>query len=338
MAAQQKPLEVRPYQLMHLVSRLGEGRDRDLGDGRLNEILRAVRDNPAVPLRLRCNVTSTYAYQNPGAGADTPEGELFNVRRDLKILQRMGMAPGATHPAVEVFKRLLEGVPTAEDILWFEEATSEAWRGEPKEDCHYEEGRARGLGAIIPGRSEEEMAAVKAESVKRMYEAKTLEIRPHHLMCMACFYGDREQLAPIAADNLFEAIDIIHKNPEIPIRLICGPCMICPPCAGYLPKTGQCIAGVAMSLRDELKDLDVLQRLRLKYGDVLPARELYTRLFERIASTSEICGYGDGVARSPEWHVCRGPQGSASYQKARTEGLGFLNRRGNAESPAKAVE
>ncbi len=325
MTEKRRGLEVRPYQLMHIILRLGEGRGDDLGDARLNEILRAVRADPAVPLTLRCNVTSTYEYQNPGTAEDTPEGALFNVRRDLKIMQRMGMTPGATHPATQVFKRLLEAVDTAKDILWFEEATSRAWRGEPRENCRYEEGRALGLEAVIPGRSEQEMARVKVESVKAMYAAERLDIRPHHLMCMACFYGDREELAPIPADNLFEAIDIIHRNPEIPIRLMCGPCMICPPCAGYLPATGDCIAGVAMSLRDELKDLDVLQRLGLEYGDTLPASKMYRGLFDCIASTTEICGYGDGVARSPEWHVCRGPEGSAGYKRARAEGLGFLN-------------
>ena len=80
-----------------------------------------------------------------------------------------------------------------------------------------------------------------------------------------------------------------------------------------------------MALRDELKDLDVLQRLGLHYGDIRPAREVYTRLFEQIASTREICGYGDGVVRSPEWRVCGGPNGNPGYEKARAAGLGFLD-------------
>ena len=325
---QRQPLDVRPYQLMHLVSKLGAGLSDDLGDPRLNEILAAVRRDPAIPLRLVCNVTSTYSCHNPGTAEDTPEGDLFNVRRDLKILQRMGMTPGATHPANQVFKRLLETVETARDILWVEQVTGAAWRGEPKDASHYEEGRALGMDAILPPRAKQEMARVKTESVRAMYASDHLEIRPHHLMCMACFYGDREDLAPIEPDNLFEAIDIIYRNPEAPITLICGPCTICPPCPGYLPETRECVAGVAMCLRDELKDLDVLQRLGLTYADTLPARELYTRLFDAIASTTEICGYGDGVARSPEWHVCRGPEGSPGYLRARAEGLGFLHPRG----------
>jgi hypothetical protein len=317
-------LDVRPYELMHIVSRIGKGWQDDLGDERLTSILRAVRQNPAMPITLRCNVTTAYAYQNPGHTRDMPAGELFNVRSDLRILQRMGLVPGDTRPAIELFRRLLENVETAKGILWFDEVTSDVWAGEPRERGHYESGRALGLEAIIPSRSADEMACAKRTSTRAMYEADLLKIRPHHLMCMSCFYGGHEVLEPIEEDNLFEAIDIVQRNPEIPIELVCGPCMICPPCHGYDPATGQCIAGIGMALRDELKDLDVLQRLGLTYGDVLPARELFARLYERIPSTRLICGHGDGIYRGPEWRVCGGPDGDPRYVKARERGLGFL--------------
>jgi hypothetical protein len=319
-------LDVRPYQLVHIVSKLGEGFTEDLGDARLTEILRAVRQNPALPLTLRCNVTSHYAYQNPGYALDTPEGDLYNVRRDLRILQRMGLVPGDTRPAIELFRRLLENVETAEGILCFDEITSDTWRGEPRNSCHYKKGRDLGLEAILPLRGPEQRSRVKETSVRAMYEADRLRIRPHHLMCVSCFYGGHEVPGPIDEDNLFEVIDIVQKNPETPIELICGPCMICPPCDGYHPPSNRCIAGIGMALRDELKDLDVLQRLGLKYGDVLPARKLLTRLYERIPSTRMICGHGDGVVRGPEWRVCGGPDGDPRYVRARKKGLGFLQR------------
>ena len=320
----QEPLQVRPYQLMHIVSKIGAGHDTDLGEARLTEILAVVRANPAVPVTLRSNVTGEYAWQNPGPGEDTPEGPLFNARRDLRILQRLGLAPGDTRPALDLFSRLLETIETAEGILWFREATSEAWQGESRESCRYEAGRAKGLRAIIPGRTDEEMARVKTESVAAMREADMLEIRPHHLMCMACFQQGKKELAPIDEDNLCEAIEIIHANPDIPVKLICGPCMICPPCPHLLVEHNQCVGRGSMALRDELKDLDVLQKLGLRYGDVVPARELYRRLFACVHSTKEICGHDDGVERSPEWRVCGGPDGDARYARAREAGLGFL--------------
>ena len=79
----------------------------------------------------------------------------------------------------------------------------------------------------------------------------------------------------------------------------------------------------SMALRDQKKDLDVLQKLGLKYGDTLPARRLLKRLYERIPSTRDICGYGDGEVRAPEWRICGDPEGNAAYKKAREAKLGI---------------
>ena len=156
-----------------------------------------------------------------------------------------------------------------------------------------------------------------------MYETETLSIRPHHLMCMACFHDGRKTCEPDEEDNRFEAIDIIQKNPDIPITLKRGCCMICPPCGSYDPQSGFCVGGHGMSIRDQKKDLDVLQLLGLKYGDTLPARQLYCMLFERIPSTRMVCAYGDGVVRGAEWTICRDPAGSEAYKKARATNMGI---------------
>jgi hypothetical protein len=107
---------------MHVVSEIGAGRRDDLGPPRLMSILSSVRQNPALPLTLRCNVSAAYAYQNPGHHLDTPEGELYNARRDLRILQRLELVPDDTRPAIELFRRLLENMESAQGILWFDEA------------------------------------------------------------------------------------------------------------------------------------------------------------------------------------------------------------------------
>jgi len=317
-------LPLRPYQLMCIVCRIGGGCSDDLGDPRLTAILAAVRQDPKLPLTLRCNVDTVYRYQNPGHAEDTAEGELFNAKRDLDILQKLGLVPGDTRPAVDMFARLLEKVPQALGICGYETATSDTWRGCPQAaGGNYEKGHALGIKALIPPRDAEEMAEYKKKSAAAVYEAQTLRIRPHHLLCMSCFHGGKDKLAPIAADNLFEAIDVIQKNPTIPVTLIAGVCMICPPCANYDPVNRLCLGGRSMALRDQKKDLDVLQRLGLKYGDTLSAKELYQRLFERIPSTRDICAYGDGEARSPEWSICGSAKDDTPYQKARAARLGI---------------
>ena len=318
-------LEVRPYQLMCIVCRIGEGKADDLEDARLNEILGRVREHPGTPITLRCNADSAYRYQSPGRDEDTPEGALFNDKRDLDIVQKLGLVPGATRPALEIFHMLFEHIPAAEGICGYGTVTGEAWRGCPRaSNGHYEAGHLKGLNAVIPPRPQEEKVRVKEASAQAIYDAEGLSIRPHHLMCMACFHAGKSERSPIVEDNLFEAIDAIWRNPDIPVTLTSGCCMICPPCSKYNPATGLCISGNGMGLRDQKKDLDVLQRLGLEYGDALPARELYTRLFQAIGSTRQICGYDDGVVRGREWSICGGPEGSERYRRARESGMGFL--------------
>jgi len=321
-------LTVRPYQLMFIVCKIGAGLDPDLGDERLTEICRKVRENPLIPISLRCNVDNLYRYQNPGRDADTSDSEYVNDKRDLDILQRLGMVPGETRPAMALIGRLLTQVETAKGICGFDRSDSATWKSSSDVTCEdYEKGRALGLGAIIPPRSEEEMARVKEESAEATSQAEKLLIRPHHTMCMSCFYGQRarnnQELAPIAEDNLYEVIVAIQKNPEIPITLIAGPCMICPPCHNYDPKTRLCIDGTSMGLRDEKKDLDFLQQLDLKYGDTLPARKLFKMLYERIHSTEEICGCCDSIGRAYEWRSRCGFKADANYVKAREDRLGI---------------
>ena len=172
------------------------------------------------------------------------------------------------------------------------------------------------------------MTQAKKESAKAIYEAERLFIRPHHFMCMTCFYGaNMDNMAPIEEDNLYEAIIAIQKNPDIPVTPIQGPCMICPPCPYYDPKTNWCYLHVGIGMRDEKKDLDVLQALGLKYGDTMPAREFLALLYERFPSTKMICGYRDGIERSPSWRICDYPEGSERYRKGREAGLGVVQVR-----------
>ena len=78
-----------------------------------------------------------------------------------------------------------------------------------------------------------------------------------------------------------------------------------------------------MGLRDQKKDLDVLQNLGLEYGSTMPARQLYNLLFKKIQSTRQICGYNDGTVRGPEWSICGDPEGSEAYRKGSEKGQGI---------------
>lgn len=322
------PINLRPYQLMCLVCRHAAAHPDQYGQAnRLDAILNSIRSNPEQPLQLTCNVDSVYAWQNPGSAEDTPEGALFNVKRDLDILRELGLVPGDTRPALELFSRLILKIPACQGICGYPSNTSPDWTGcRWANSGHYEEGVRRGIAALISPRTAAEKKTGKINSCVELHTANRLRIRPHHLLCMACFHGGRTELVPIEEDNLFEAIDRIRQQPDIPVELIPGPCMICPPCSSYNPRTQWCLGGNGMGLRDEKKDLDTLQRMGLKYGDIRPANELYRLLFERIEATLLICGYGDGRVTSYEWTICPAAteadaRGLTAFQRARAIGM-----------------
>lgn len=315
---------VRPYQLMCIVCRLGaKTNDKYYFPERLNAIERLIRKNPDSPLALRCNVDTVFRYQNPGRKYDTPEGRLFNDKRDLAILQRLGMAPGDTRPARDIFKRLIDAINNSKGICGaYEGVRSVTWRGcRLAADGNYARGCTIGRTAVIPARCADEKARAKKNSVREIYRAKILKIRPHHLLCMTCFHGGKTNLAPIQEDNLFEVIDVMQKNPAIRVKLVAGPCIICPPCSAYNPKQNLCFTS---GMRDQQKDLDTLQFIGLKYGAVLPARKLLRLIYARIPSTKMVCAYRDGIRRAPEWHICNDPEGSQNYTKGRAAGLGVI--------------
>lgn len=323
-AGRLRVVDVRPYQLLCLVCRLGAPSGRRGAAAPVARLQRLIQMNPNRPLRLVCNVDGLYRYQNPGHRLDSAGGELFNEKRDLDILQRMGMAPGDTRPARDLIERMLQSIKTTKDLCGYAgDHAAPAWRGCPQAlRGAFERGCVKAFTRLIPGRTEHEKATAKKTTAAAMYRAAQLRIRPHHLMCMACFYG-RQAFAPIAADNLYEALDIMRKNPAIPVTLVRGCCMICPPCSAYDAATGLCTGGHGMGLRDQKKDLDVLQRLDLNYGDTLSARMLFKRLFQRIRSAREICGFRDGIARGEAWTVC-GTATKRVYERSRASGMGIV--------------
>jgi hypothetical protein len=146
-------LDVRPYQLMCIICRLGEGGEALAGEPRLAGILRACRQSPARPLTLRCNVSGTYDWQNPGPAEDTPEGGLFNAKRDLDILVRLGMDYGDTLPAREMLRRLYAAFPDTVHVCGNhgEAARGPGWTtcGGAEGSAGYVAGRRAGIG--VPG-------------------------------------------------------------------------------------------------------------------------------------------------------------------------------------------
>jgi len=143
------------------------------------------------------------------------------------------------------------------------------------------------------------MAEAKRRSAEQIKRAKILYIRPQHLLCILC-RQDKE--TPLVEDNLIELLKRIQEEPDIPVTLVEGCCMVCDPCNEYRPGQNLCLH---THMKDSLRDLMILERLGLKPGATMPAGKLYECLYERIGSLKEICGWGDGSDTAPYWAPCR---------------------------------
>ena len=316
------PLIIRPYQALCLICSFGE-HDEGPRDGRLKEILEKVRVYPDRPVALQCNAGDVYAYQDPGTAEDTPEGGEFNRKRDLDILVKLDLPPGSVLPARTLLKTVIDAIPTVPGVCGYDTVTAEAWHGCPgaRSGC-YERGREKGIEAMIRPRDEAEMAKAKEESLKAMYEAASVAIRPHILLCAVCQYGGGTR-PPFKPDNLPELLQHILKNPDTKITMAeRADWMMCAPCPNRVPELNACVNVLGSGgLSNQKRDLDVLQILGLTYGSTMPAHALYRLIFEKIPSTQTVCGRSSGYP-SVWWDTCaqdNRERGNPNYEKGRAE-------------------
>ena len=321
--------EIRPYQILCFICRLGrKACEQYYFEDELDVLQSLIEKNPFCVLKLRCDVESTFRFQNPGDKLDTPEGKSFNLRRDLTILQRLGLLPGAEVPAIDLLRMITKGkfqIDNIAEICGSAICSAEIWQGCIfAETGNYQKGFERILPEFVLTRTLAEREACKKRTAKETDEAKLLRIRPHHLLCMSCFTGkDRPgEYEPILEDNLYEAVENCRNNPDLLIELIAGPCDICPPCHGYYPENSLCAAAFGMGLRDQKKDLDTLRLLGLDYGAKLTAKELFQLLYERIPDQKAVCAFAGDLESQPAWSIC-GSAYDERYKLAAEDNLGI---------------
>ncbi len=285
-------ISIRPYQLLCLRCLNGDGELPVAGAKELVEILNRIKHDPEVNLRLDT------AFNNIGATSPIfPQTSHIDRKRDLDVLHALRLTPGDVRTARSLLYLLNKAVPSVSDICGNGGQESDTWPGCPYANTsHYAEGGKN----LIPRSNEEELHKTKVDSVARIAAADVLKVRPHHFMCITCFLG-RGLRGPIQEDNLFEVWDRIAKRPDIPVELVEGCCMVCPPCDGYLLENNSCLR--PCGLRDRKKDLDVLRKLNLAPSAVLPAREFFSRLFQHFPTQEEICAQGDEDSAA-EWCSC----------------------------------
>ncbi len=279
-------------------------------------VLDLVQRHPAASLRLVSDADCIPHYTTLEADdyvAMDREGVL-NRARDLRVLQRLGLAPGDTRRARYLYQLLLERVETPQGIC---ASNNPGWEGCPlARSGAYESVRALGWKALVHHRPEADMAEARRLSVERVRGDRVLRIRPHHFMCMACWVGTTGGEGDRPDDTLDELYRRILRDPDLEVVLVEGNCEACHCCDGFDPQTTRCVHPGGL-IRDYLKDLEVFQRLGMMPGDRINARVLLRRLFACVTSTTQVCGYGDGRVTSREWSVCGGPTGDAGYTRMR---------------------
>jgi len=313
-------ITIQARQLLGTVCRLG-GADCPLIDAAAAQaVLDVVRQNPAAAIRLNSDAENIphYTTLTPEDHEQVDMEDALNRKRDLDVLQRLGLLPGDTRRARYLYDLLFQRIETPDGICAHD---TPGWEGCPlAQSGAYERVREGGWSAVVYLRPQEEKDEYRASSAKVAAEGDCINVRSHHFMCMACWYNGGDHGGPRPEDTIYEIWERIRKEPDVLVRVIEGNCDACSCCDGFHPDTTRCVHGGGL-IRDYKKDLDVLQKLGLKPGTVMPAREFIDLMFSKIASTVEICGYGDGIVRSNEWSICGGPEGNPGYVRSRETGM-----------------
>ena len=280
------------------------------------EALKIAKQDPTASIRLTSDADRVphYAMLEDEDFARLNREGVLNRKRDLDVLQRLGLSPGDTRRARYLYELLLKTVETPVGICAHD---TPGWEGCPlARSGAYESVRQKGWQKIVYDRSEQDMSEARRQSIERIRTDKILNVRPHHLMCMSCWVGGTGGDGDRGNDTLDAIWRRIRDDPDLEIRLVEGNCEACHCCDGFHAESTRCVHACGL-LRDYKKDLDVFQRIGKMPGDTLNARELLKLIYEKVGYTTEVCGNGTGVATSNEWSICSGPTGNAGYREAR---------------------
>ena len=297
-------IEIEPRWLLCANCVRGGGMAEYIDKYNIMEIARKISENPELHLTL------TGAFDETGARTDKFDKQTPAERRkDLDVLQRLGLCFGDTRSARDLFYRLTNEITSLSGICAYPDNPYGKW---PECEIAGDGFYAAGNKLLRPAQDPAQMEARKQSSCRMIAETDRIVVRIHHLLCIACFAGGDDR-SPLKEDNLYEVWMKFKDNPDIPVTLVEGPgdCCICPPCHSFIPGRGVCVAGC--HLRDRKKDLDTFVALGLSPGDTLSARELYDRIRERIPRAGIICGYDKDT--SYEWSSCGGTK-SGRYEKS----------------------
>jgi len=132
-------------------------------------------------------------------------------------------------------------------------------------------------------------------------------VHPHQLLCLYCALEEPEKVPNKTA--VAELAEAIRRDPGLPLALCCHSddsfAFQSPEDEPDDPQAA-CFA--------QKQDMEILFRMDLAPGAVLPARIAVARARKAVSSVSGICGYGE--ATGPAWQGCP-LAGTGIYERAR---------------------
>ena len=135
--------------------------------------------------------------------------------------------------------------------------------------------------------------------------------RPYQLLCAICSIG--QGVDRPANDKVGRLLEAVKADPDVPVTVRCN--------IGSLfgfQDPGREEDTPEGADYNQKRDLDILFKLDLTPGVTLPARILLTRVLNRIATVSGICGYD--TVTSDAWRGCPKAQ-SGYYEKGHAAGI-----------------
>jgi len=116
-----------------------------------------------------------------------------------------------------------------------------------------------------------------------------LSVRGHTLLCLQGFRG--EGYSQGFVENMEQIHQTLTREPETPVRAVVRPDAICESCPNLGP-AGCRLRGEGFESEMQAQDREVLQRLSIAEGEVLPWREILRRIGSNVASEAleQICG------------------------------------------------
>lgn len=313
-------VSIRPYQLMSLVCIKGGAACPFMDNATASGILERMAKDPTLTIQLKTHVDELprYTKLNEDNFSNPDREDVLNRKRDLEVLRRLGFAPGDTRRARYLYELLFSKITTTRNICTYD---TKGWEGcSLSAGGAYEKVREKGWQQMVYQRSKEEMDQFRKVNAEHIEKDGKLYVRPHHLMCFSCWYAGGKGQGLRSNDTLSEIWQRIKRDPDVPVTLVEGTCSACDCCDGFYPDNGRCVHSCGI-IRDYLKDLTVFQKMGLMPGATLKGKDAFALLFERVHSTREVCGFGDGIETADEWKICGGPEGNPGYELTRISGV-----------------